>query len=124
MPPAQCRERPLATEDQPVRTVPGVTGCCSSADAKVKELEQDAYDGRRPSYNAAGPPLHDEPEAYIPQEVPQHMPWLMQLPGCTHSLQPSRGGVRVEPAGPLRACLVMQPAMSAQQQSACTWDAE
>lgn len=67
------------------------TSRCSSADTKVKELEQDAYDGRRPSYNAAAPPLHDEPGAYVPQ-VPQHMPWLMQLPRCCQPLQPSCGG--------------------------------
>ncbi|CAK0787804.1 hypothetical protein CVIRNUC_011026 [Coccomyxa viridis] len=42
----------------------------SELDTKVKELEQDAYDGRRPSYNAAAPPLHDEPGAYVPQDPP------------------------------------------------------
>ena len=45
------------------------------ADAKVKELESDAYGGRRQSFAEPGPALHDEPGAYVPQVPcpPDHM---------------------------------------------------
>ncbi|CAL5224838.1 g7592 [Coccomyxa viridis] len=40
----------------------------SQLDAKVKELESDAYSGRRQSFTGPGLALHDEPGAYVPQD--------------------------------------------------------
>lgn len=37
------------------------------ADAKVKELENSAYEGRRQSFDEPGLALHEEPGAYAPQ---------------------------------------------------------
>ena len=66
MPPAHFRGWPLASPG-PASVESRSHGAWLTADAKVKELEQDAYDGRRPSFSDAGPPLHDEPGAYVPQ---------------------------------------------------------
>lgn len=51
------------------------------ADAKVKELERDAYEGRGQSFDQPGLALHDEPGAYVPQVMMSWVSCIISLSG-------------------------------------------